>query len=65
LNDDFIHQRSEARGLSEAAYMAGNLLQREVKACHVADAFVALALSKRTTAHVMTVDGGNIEAALR
>ena len=31
---------------------------------HVA-AFVALAQAERTTAHVMTVDGGNIEAALR
>ena len=29
------------------------------------DAFVALARSERTTAHVITVDGGNIEAALR
>ena len=26
---------------------------------------VALAQAERTTAHVMTVDGGNIEAALR
>lgn len=32
---------------------------------HVAAAFVALAQAGRTTAHVMTVDGGNIEAALR
>ncbi|WP_435230371.1 hypothetical protein ACMAZE_17880 [Pseudopelagicola sp. nBUS_20] len=45
--------------------MAGNLLRREVETSHVGDAFVALALSERTTAHVMTVDGGNIEAALR
>ncbi len=45
--------------------MAGNLIRREVEARHVADAFVALAMSERTTAHVMTVDGGNIEAALR
>ncbi len=45
--------------------MAGNLLGREVEAHHIGAAFVALALSERTTAHVMTVDGGNIEAALR
>ena len=45
--------------------MAGNLLRREVEARHVADAFVALAGMERTTAHVATVDGGNIEAALR
>jgi hypothetical protein len=45
--------------------MAGNLLNKEVRAEHVAEAFIALALSERTTGHVMTVDGGNIEAALR
>jgi len=65
LDDAFIKERARARGVSEATYMAGNLLGREVEARHVADAFVALALSERTTAHVMTVDGGNIEAALR
>ncbi|MFV2001533.1 MAG: SDR family NAD(P)-dependent oxidoreductase, partial [Paracoccaceae bacterium] len=65
LDDAFISERSRARGIDESTYMAGNLLQREVEARHVADAFVALALSTRTTAHVMTVDGGNIEAALR
>jgi hypothetical protein len=31
----------------------------------VAKAFVDLALSPRSTAAVLTVDGGNIEAALR
>jgi hypothetical protein len=31
----------------------------------VAEAFLALAGAERTTAHVMTVDGGNVEAALR
>ncbi len=65
LDDDFIAERARARGVDEATYMAGNLLGREVEARHVAQAFVALALSERTTAHVMTVDGGNIEAALR
>ena len=65
LDDAFISQRSKARGIDEAAYMAGNLLKREVEAHHVGDAFVMLASSPRTTAHVMTVDGGNIEAALR
>ena len=65
LDDDFIAQRAKARGVSEDQYMAGNLLKKEVRADHVADAFVALALSERTTGHVMTVDGGNIEAALR
>jgi NAD(P)-dependent dehydrogenase (short-subunit alcohol dehydrogenase family) len=65
LTDDFIAERSNARGLDEASYMAGNLLQREVEAHHVGEAFVMLANSHRTTAHIMTVDGGNIEASLR
>ncbi|SDE52400.1 Rhamnose utilisation protein RhaD, predicted bifunctional aldolase and dehydrogenase [Paracoccus isoporae] len=65
LTDEMIRTRSAARGLDETRYMAGNLLGREVEAGHVAQAFVMLARAPRTTAHVMTVDGGNIEAALR
>lgn len=65
LDDGFIALRARARDISEESYMAGNLLRREVEACHVARAFTALAMAERTTAHVMTVDGGNIEAALR
>lgn len=65
LTDDFIQSRAKSRGVSTDQYMAGNLLKAEVEASHVADAFVALARSERTTAHVITVDGGNIEAALR
>lgn len=65
LSADMIAARSAARGVDTATYMAGNLLKAEVEARHVAEAFVALAKAERTTAHVMTVDGGNIEAALR
>ena len=65
LTDDFIHERASARGVDDATYMAGNLLECEVEPRHVGEAFVALAESERTTAHVLTVDGGNIEAALR
>lgn len=65
LTDAMIASRAEARKVDEATYMAGNLLGREVEAKHVAEAFVMLAKAERTTAHVMTVDGGNIEAALR
>ncbi len=65
LDEDFVAERAKARGIDEATYMAGNLLRREVEAKHVGDAFVTLAMAERTTAHVMTVDGGNIEAALR
>ena len=65
VTDAFIAARAKARGTDIAGYMAGNLLGREVRASDVADAFVALAKAEATTAHVMTVDGGNIEAALR
>lgn len=65
LDAKFVTERAKARGIDEETYMAGNLLRREVEARHVGEAFLALALSERTTAHVMTVDGGNIEAALR
>lgn len=65
LTDDMVKARSTARGLSEKDYMSGNLLGREVLATDVAQAFVDLAKSEKTTAAVLTVDGGNIEAALR
>src|SRR6266481_3521096 len=65
LNDSFIAERARARGVSEKDYMSGNLLQREVTADDVAQAFLAQALALKTTADVTTVDGGNIAAALR
>ena len=65
LTDAMIAARAKARGVSEADYMAGNLLQAEVLAEDVAQAFVALAKARKTTGHIETVDGGNIAAALR
>ena len=65
LTDDMVAARSKARGLSEADYMSGNLLKREVTAEDVAEAFVYLATASKTTAAIVTVDGGNIEASLR
>ena len=65
LTDDFIKERSKARGLSEKDYMSGNLLGREVTADDVAQAFLHQALELKTTGDVTTVDGGNIAAALR
>jgi rhamnose utilization protein RhaD (predicted bifunctional aldolase and dehydrogenase)/NAD(P)-dependent dehydrogenase (short-subunit alcohol dehydrogenase family) len=65
LNDDMITERSAARGLSEADYMSGNLLGREVTAEDVAQAFVDLALADKTTGAILTVDGGNIAASVR
>ena len=65
LDGNTIASRSKARGVSQRDYMAGNLLGREVHAEDVADAFVSLALARKTTGAVLTVDGGNIAAALR
>jgi NAD(P)-dependent dehydrogenase (short-subunit alcohol dehydrogenase family) len=65
LTDDMVQKRSKARGVSARDYMAGNLLGREVRAEDVADAFVSLALARKTTGAVLTVDGGNIAAAMR
>jgi NAD(P)-dependent dehydrogenase (short-subunit alcohol dehydrogenase family) len=65
LTDDFIKERSAARGVTAQDYMSGNLLGREVTAQDVAQAFLAQALALKTTADVTTVDGGNIAAALR
>lgn len=65
LTDEMIRIRSQARGLSEQEYMAGNLLQLEVTAEDVAEAFVHQALETKTTGSIVTVDGGNIAAALR
>ncbi|HSZ12383.1 MAG TPA: SDR family oxidoreductase, partial [Rhizomicrobium sp.] len=65
LTDDMVAKRSKARGMSEKDYMSGNLLAREVTADDVADAFVYLAKANKTTAAIITVDGGNIEASLR
>lgn len=65
LTDEMVAARAKARGLSEADYLSGNLLGREVKAEDVAKAFLDHALALKTTGDVTTVDGGNIEASLR
>ena len=65
LDDGMVATRAEARGVSEADYMRGNLLGREVLAEDVARAFVDLARARKTTGAVLTVDGGNIAAAMR
>ncbi len=65
LTEELIQSRSRARGVSERDYMSGNLLGREVHADDVAEAFVSLALARKTTGAVLTVDGGNIAAAPR
>ncbi len=65
LTDAMIAARASARGVDEAAYLRGNLLQQEVTAEDVAEAFLHQALAMKTTGGVTTVDGGNIAAALR
>jgi len=65
LTDAMVKKRSQARGVSERDYIAGNLLGREVRAEDVAEAFISLVLARKTTGAVLTVDGGNIAAAMR
>jgi rhamnose utilization protein RhaD (predicted bifunctional aldolase and dehydrogenase)/NAD(P)-dependent dehydrogenase (short-subunit alcohol dehydrogenase family) len=65
MTTEMISSRAQSRGLEPGQYMSSNLLGKEVLAEDVAKAFVDLALSPRTTGAVLTVDGGNIAAALR
>ena len=65
MTKQVISKRAKSRGLSIRSYMSGNLLKKEVKPEDVANAFFYLSRSLKTTACIMTVDGGNIEASLR
>ena len=65
FGDGVLEDRLKKRGLTEAEYFGGNLLQQEVTADDVADAFYFLAQSFKTTGAVLPVDGGNIAAAPR
>ena len=65
MTDKMIKNRAKARAITTDEYMKGNLLLDEVKAEDVAKAFFHLAVSKKTTGAVLTVDGGNIAASLR
>ena len=65
LNDNMIKSRAKAREVTTDQYMRGNLLLNEVKAEDVAKAFFHLAVSKKTTGAVLSVDGGNIAASMR
>ena len=65
MTDKMIKRRAKARSVTTDNYMRGNLLLDEVKADDVAKAFLHLAISKKTTGAVLTVDGGNIAASLR
>ena len=65
MTGKMIKTRAKARSVSTDTYMKGNLLLNEVKAEDVAKAFFHLAVSKKTTGAILTVDGGNIAASLR
>ena len=65
LTEEMLAARSKARGVSRKDYLRGNLLGLEVGARDVGEAFLSLALARKTTGAVLTVDGGNIAAALR
>ena len=57
-----LESRAKARGLAVDDYFRANLLEREVTAADVADAFAYLAGARATTGCVVTVDGGNAAA---
>ena len=65
MNNKMIKARAQARSVSTNDYMKGNLLLDEVKGEDVAKAFFHLAISKKTTGAILSVDGGNIAASLR
>ena len=65
LNKKMIKSRAKARSITIADYMKGNLLHDEVTSKDVANAFLHLALSQKTTGAILTVDGGNIAASMR
>ena len=65
LTKKLINQRAKARGIKESEYLKNNLLNKEVVASDVAESFFVQLLLDKTTANIITVDGGNIEASLR
>ncbi len=65
VTNKMIASRAKARNVTQLEYMSGNLLKTEVLAEDVGKAFLSLAKAKKTTGDIMTVDGGNIPAALR
>ena len=65
LTKQMITQRAKARGIKESDYLKNNLLNKEVTAMDVAETFYVQLCLDKTTANIITVDGGNIEASLR
>ena len=65
LTKEMIRQRAKARGIKESDYLRKNLLNKEVSASDVAESFYVQLCLEKTTANIITVDGGNIEASLR
>jgi len=65
LTKDMINERAKSRGLKKRDYLKSNLLNKEVTAEDVAESFYVQLLLDKTTANIITVDGGNIEASLR
>jgi NAD(P)-dependent dehydrogenase (short-subunit alcohol dehydrogenase family) len=65
MTEQMIAERAQARGVSAAEYMSGNLLGVEVTASDVAGTFLHLALMEKVNAAVITVDGGAIATSLR
>ena len=53
------------KNIDHNEYLNNNLLQKQVTAEDVAEAFFAQLSFEKTTGNIITVDGGNIEASLR
>lgn len=65
FSEELIKERAAARKLEPSEYFKANLMHVEVEAVDVANAFMSLVLAPKTTAAILTVDGGNIEASVR
>ena len=65
LTKEMIKKRAKSRNIHVKDYLKGNLLKKQVFAEDVADAFYNLSISEKTTAAILAVDGGNIEASMR
>ena len=64
LTDEMVAARSKARGVSrDRLHERQSAEAAKSTADDVAEAFVYLAPADKTTAAVITVDGGNIEAS--
>eukprot|EP00743_Colponemidia_sp_Colp-15_P004163 GILK01004492.1.p1 GENE.GILK01004492.1~~GILK01004492.1.p1 ORF type:complete len:756 (-),score=124.46 GILK01004492.1:62-2131(-) len=65
VQEEVPQERATVRGFDPNEYFRSNMLRTEVLVADVAQAFLKLALSPKTTCATLTVDGGNLAASLR